>query len=1502
MKRLFVFLFWLSTMASGQILDNYGGWTLVHDSTGPVNKQNATCSQSTFTKTCSVVNSAVFAPKEPICVGGTSTAMDYVYDGTDVNAGADKITTIVGNTLTLTAHVSHTAPSTAGFIEPCRFYFVTRTGAPGPIGNGPKFMTPFYNDMLWSIEMGGADYSTATIPTALLTARYSGTACNAATDDVDTIFTFGFNTIGMDSFELYPTGGFGAPCPGLHKAPMSVEAFSTGYCGTNVFGYAQQPCKNMDEAILNGSYAANCPVRRGQFDPFDPNFVTHSNAFMSTDTSIVAYLTSPFFSGLKTDDVGIDGETFSGSTWMFPTLPRGHNDCDAALLVAITSPWQSVSNHSCCYGNPAPPFLYGFRITVDAKTWSNTSPNCADAAHPCTLPDYAQYTYGTVGAMNTAFGSNYTTFGTTGVTHTAEVLGSGNGSTLTFSGTILHTPISPFSVAVLVGATPVAGSLPSYARGTGSANILIGKNATGTINFSTGVWSLTFTAGNAPVSGTNNITATYVSGGWPVSVNGGTGFEDEDGTNSWVPTQPICVGARPLTWSTGQAIPPNSLLSVTGSWQYTILGGTTGGTQPTWSSTIGTTVTDGSGLTQITWKSEGPGVCATSGGDFSPAMNGSAAYGAFIEGFIQHLGGQYGKVYRTAIETFAPDSLYGFTDGLGDYWTPPRDGVLQAVQAWADFGEPDGALEPTKNPLSTEEMAREVSFTNKPLLSYTNFYSSNASLPTPAGVGYPVLANQPARGAYWGTEISWMLNWSNPSVALSPGQNPFVGIMQWFMGDTQGNNGGIKTTGAGCANSGKCYNFYKVEDVSTNVNCLPPHNALSCGGESGGANFLGQDAITAITAANFQWDTSVVPKYTTWGKAAGPGFFSINFGPTNVGQENAYCGAGDVPVFGSPDGPATEPQACIYTDITGSLSLGTVHHLVTSTDVVNCFAGNSSCPGGVPVCGDVLSLLANTSFSGIFTLGTWASCNATHWLTIETSGVASLPAPGHRVNPSYAGVSSLPGRPTYSGGSSNVMAQIITPNTSAAITLSANNQYIRFIGIEITRAASTGAVTILFDPTNVEVEAGVNHIILDRGWYHGTPTDETRRFTNMDRTSYFAIINSWTGDFHCVSISGSCTDSQVSTGGSNGNSGDTDKAWKHYNNFMESGGESIEMGGGAGVITPTDIEIRENHFFKPQTWNPDDPSYNGGVSGNAFVVKNHVECKNCSRVLIEGNYLENVWGGFSQSGAAMLLTPKTQSPGNQCPLCTTNNVTIRYNWIKTANEYMEMANAQNDDGFFANGGYNYSDHDNVAENLAPINCNEENNAISSGLNVYSGNLAPVVDYAHDIVRNHLTLVFAAVPCAAVNGWPSAMVNFDGPIGPVQNNINWTNIIDSAGHFGVGGILSGTNRCAFGNQTTFLLQFVSCYSSSAFNNNGIIGGIHTPAWTWPGTGHQFPTTYSNAGFVNYNNGVGGDYRVCSSALVPSPSCAGASSFHAAGTDGKDMGAAIPLVLNYTNQAQ
>src|SRR6266480_2480838 len=115
------------------------------------------------------------------------------------------------------------------------------------------------------------------------------------------------------------------------------------------------------------------------------------------------------------------------------------------------------------------------------------------------------------------------------------------------------------------------------------------------------------------------------------------------------------------------------------------------------------------------------------------------------------------------------------------------------------------------------------------------------------------------------------------------------------------------------------------------------------------------------------------------------------------------------------------------------------------------------------------------------------------------------------------------------------------------------------------------------------------------------------------------------------------------------------------------------------------------------------PGFVGGSGGYPFMVKNHLELKNASRVLVEGNIFENTWGGFSQVGYSILLTPKNQggvNGTNLCPICAVTDVTIRYNTISHVGAGISLANVLSSNGGAALYGERYSIHDVTIDDIS----------------------------------------------------------------------------------------------------------------------------------------------------------------------------------------------------------
>jgi hypothetical protein len=598
------------------------------------------------------------------------------------------------------------------------------------------------------------------------------------------------------------------------------------------------------------------------------------------------------------------------------------------------------------------------------------------------------------------------------------------------------------------------------------------------------------------------------------------------------------------------------------------------------------------------------------------------------------------------------------------------------------------------------------------------------------------------------------------------------------------------------------------------------------------------------------------------GGTSGSGGGSTGGGGTTVttGPDNRYCEPGNIANFGTPtDGPATLPTACFYTALSATPSPGAVIQ-VSGNANPDVAASNLQAAITNLKCGDTLALQAGASFLSSpagFVLPA-LPCNNNSWITIRTSAPdSSLPAEGSRMTPCYSGVSSLPGRPPFACPSTQVVtAQVVdnvARNSPGAFVFAPGANHYRLIGLELTRptGGGTGSLLKLNNATQV---------IFDRIWIHGTPIDDTATAIGFNTgSSYIALIDSYTSDFHCEAVTGTCVDSHVVFGGL-GNSGGG--PYKVVDDFMEAAGEGLMFGGGAATTTPTDIEIRRNHFFKPFSWQSGNPNFVGGPHNRPFIVKNNFELKNADRVLLEGNLMENVWGGFSQNGFQIVLTPKDQS--NKCSVCVVSNVTIRYNQTSHSGAGLTVSAGRSDMGGSAQGLENISIHDNV---LDDVNARQ-----FFGIGATLGLSAYPAMFWRNVTITHITTTS-----------PGGTLMIIGSINPtpMTNLVLTNNILTVQGIIGTG---AGKNEdCSF-HMAIPANIFAACFQSSTITGNVIAGG----SGAWP-TGQSFPTI-SQIRFVNYNGGSGGNYQLCQGANNPAASCPAASPYLNT-TDGLPAGANI-----------
>ena len=282
--------------------------------------------------------------------------------------------------------------------------------------------------------------------------------------------------------------------------------------------------------------------------------------------------------------------------------------------------------------------------------------------------------------------------------------------------------------------------------------------------------------------------------------------------------------------------------------------------------------------------------------------------------------------------------------------------------------------------------------------------------------------------------------------------------------------------------------------------------------------------------------------------------------------------------------------------------------------------------------GDTIVLEAGATYRGPFTL---IPKSGESFITIQSSRISEIMG---RVSPSQ----------------SDLLAKLRsnTPAEPIIKTVSGSHHY-KLVGLEISTFSSSDFIYDLVrlgDSSQTDLSKIPHHLILDRLWVHGFETQEIQRGISLN-SAETSIINSYISDIHAVA-----TDTQAICGW-NGPG-----PFLIANNYLEAAGENVMFGGAdpsiAGLI-PSDITIRQNHFFKPLSWKVGHPSY----AGRHWTVKNLLETKNARRVLIDGNLFENIWPD-AQVGFAILL--KSNNQDSTAPWSVTEDLTFSNNIVRNA--------------------------------------------------------------------------------------------------------------------------------------------------------------------------------------------------------------------------------------------
>lgn len=495
--------------------------------------------------------------------------------------------------------------------------------------------------------------------------------------------------------------------------------------------------------------------------------------------------------------------------------------------------------------------------------------------------------------------------------------------------------------------------------------------------------------------------------------------------------------------------------------------------------------------------------------------------------------------------------------------------------------------------------------------------------------------------------------------------------------------------------------------------------------------------------------------------------------------------------------------------------------------------------------GSVLVLDAGATFNGSFSL---PNKTGSGWIIITSSQISLLPKQNIRINPQ-----GITGNGTYLK-QVDAMPKIVTTNPSGlpAFYTQANAHHYRLVGLHITvdpTLQNSYGVVVLGDASSAQNTFGVipHDLIIDRCYIHGNATGPIMKVGIILNCANSAVINSYISEFHSVGY-----DAQA-IGGTNGPG-----PFKVINNYLEGSGENILFGGGAAAVpnlVPSDIEVRNNYFFKPLSWRVGDASY----AGIHWTIKNLFELKTGKRVLLDGNILENSWADLpiGQSGYAILLTIRTEGGGS--PQADVSDITITNNIIR-----------------HAGAGISISGHDNGGTGIQSMRIKIANNLWEdiSGPKYGDGNTAGPNDGIliqmgdpTDVIVDHNTV------------FESGAITW---VYDTVNNFVFTNnmancFLSSGGYQGIYG--PGFAQGGNGPMAFYFPDLTD--GNKHFNKNVLIGG-NSSKYTNYATLSQnyFPAAAANVNFVDYANGSS-DYH--------NYALAGNSIYKNAGSDGKDIGA-------------
>jgi hypothetical protein len=431
--------------------------------------------------------------------------------------------------------------------------------------------------------------------------------------------------------------------------------------------------------------------------------------------------------------------------------------------------------------------------------------------------------------------------------------------------------------------------------------------------------------------------------------------------------------------------------------------------------------------------------------------------------------------------------------------------------------------------------------------------------------------------------------------------------------------------------------------------------------------------------------------------------------------------------------------------------------------------------------GDTIVLQAGATFKGPFKLPNKTAGSG--WIYVVSSHLANLPPAGTRIGP---------------GNAAN-MPKIVAPSFWNALQTVPNSHHFRFVGVEFAPAPGVVETYVLVQIGNRDTSPATlaHHIVFDRCYVHGIPNTNDQRGIEMDG-AYVAVVDSYISNFQETT-----TDTQALM------AFNTTGPLQIRNNYIEAATENVLFGGAdsrAATLVPTNIEIRDNHFYKQLSLIP-----------TKYPMKNLLEFKAARRVLVTGNTFENN-PAKSQPGFALVVTPANQ--GGTAPWTVTSDIAIV-------------------DNRFINVGSGFNIAGKIGSTLMTQRILIRDNIVGvTGLDGADARAFQFFAGGSDYTVTHNTIINTALP-------PAHMVSdlVMAAYTPKMNNFVFTNnlsTLTSYGFFGAG-VSEGTRAL-----NTY-------FANWTFSRNVLVGKL---AANYP-AGNFFPANVAAVGFVNY---AGGNYAL------------------------------------------